>query len=421
MTKRLVVGLPNPVDTDGFLSDICEILQTGIYTNGGPFALRLETEVCRYLGVKYAITVSNATVGLALSLRALCVRRGGEVIVPSFTFAASVHAIVEAGLTPVFCDVNRRTHLMTPEYVRPHVSSNTVAIVAVNLWGMSCGEELEQFAEEKNIPLLFDSAHAFGAKRGDQFIGTFGTINVFSMHATKLFNSFEGGILTTNDSDLARRLSVMRNFGITDQDTFTYCGTNCKLSEPHAAYACRQLIAIENTKAHYRKIVEAYKSYLAVGLDGISLWNEEFLSSGCTHSYICVMVDSTAPFSRDDLMVELRKEGIYAKRYFFPGCHNQPCFAPWRTNKELPNTDYINSRIIILPTGVRVCLEDVQRISGIIKNLHKQAFSQGLPGTSTITVDSTHITARSSFLTNQITLLRSQLTKYELELEAIEK
>ncbi len=367
---RLVVGKPNIMDRDGFLRDVQEILDTRIFTNMGPFSLKLEQEVSSFLNVKHCLAVSNATVGLSMALRALNLRPGSEVIVPAYTFIATAHAVTECGLKVVFCDCNPTSHLVDRKSILDKITPNTSAIVAVNLWGLACDvEDLQELSRENGLRLVFDSAHAFGARASSgTFLGNFGDTEVFSMHATKLFNSFEGGLITTNDDALAERLRSIRNFGITGQDTISAWGSNYKLSEIHAAFALRQLFKVEELIKVYQDNAKAYTDELnAEQILGLRNWNEAYLEhNGCTHSYVCFEVKPEFPASRDDVINFLRSENIYTKRYFFPGLH---FCEPYASEKQtdLPFTDTLCEQVIVLPTGTQVTRSHIQRTISLIR------------------------------------------------------
>ena len=420
--NRLVVGKPNIMDRDGFLKDVEEILDTRIFTNLGPFATKLEAEVCSYLKVKHAFAVSNATVGLAMTLRALELEPGGEVIVPAYTFIASAHAVIEAGLTPVFCDCDAISHLITPKEVSVCITERTVAILAVNLWGLPCDVEgLEALAEMNGVALVYDSAHSFGAVAPcGRFLGNFGSAEVFSLHATKLFNSFEGGLITTNDGKLAERLSLIRNFGIGGQDVVAAWGSNYKLSEIHSAFALRQLGRMELLKTTYKDNALCYTELLdESAIPGLRNWNKDFLSHvGCTHSYICLEVQDEYPLSRDEVISRLREHNIFAKRYFFPGLHKCQPYVKLDRNHDsnLPVTERLCNQVIILPTGTNVNREHVASIVHLLRefSFETQARKHRESPDKEVSVDWSHITERMEYV-------RQMKSKYEKLAESCEK
>jgi len=417
-----VVGRPNVVDQEGFVEDVKKILDTRLLTNCGPYCDKLEVRVAEYLGVKHCVAVANATVGLELVIRALDLEPGGEVIVPSYTFIATIHAIKACGLVPRFCDVDAKTHLITVESVSACLSPKTAAIIGVHLWGLCCDVEgLTVLAKAHNLLLLFDAAHAFGARDSRAVaVGNFGKAEVFSMHATKLFNSFEGGLITTNDPDLAMKVSRTRNFGIYGQDLIGVWGTNAKLSEVHAAFAVRQLNGIEKLLKIYRDHASAYRDELKEVV-GIETWNERYLShEGCTHSYICVEVTDDFPMTRDQLMAELRKENVYGKRYFYPGAHRCKPYASEHIKTPLLNTERLCSQVLVLPTGTCISSEDIQRIASLIK----QSYVNGVPDRHApvdIAVDESSKSARLSALEQERSLLLERLKGCDEEIESLKK
>jgi len=372
--------------------------------------------------VKHCVAVANATVGLELVIRALDLEPGGEVIVPSYTFIATIHAIKACGLVPRFCDVDAKTHLITVESVSACLSPKTAAIIGVHLWGLCCDVEgLTVLAKAHNLLLLFDAAHAFGARDSRAVaVGNFGKAEVFSMHATKLFNSFEGGLITTNDPDLAMKVSRTRNFGIYGQDLIGVWGTNAKLSEVHAAFAVRQLNGIEKLLKIYRDHASAYRDELKEVV-GIETWNERYLShEGCTHSYICVEVTDDFPMTRDQLMAELRKENVYGKRYFYPGAHRCKPYASEHIKTPLLNTERLCSQVLVLPTGTCISSEDIQRIASLIK----QSYVNGVPDRHApvdIAVDESSKSARLSALEQERSLLLERLKGCDEEIESLKK
>ena len=398
----LVVGKPNKVNVEELVGTLREITDTGILTNDGPFVKLLEERVSKYTGANHAIAVSNATCGIEWTLRALQLPPGGEVVVPSFTFIATAHAILAAGLTPVFCDVDRKTHLIEVAQVDKVVTPKTVAIVGVNLWGLMCTAALEAYAQEKCIPIMFDSAHSFGSRNGSgKTAGNMGCAEIVSLHATKLFNSFEGGLVITNDDALARKIVAMRNFGIVGQDNVEFIGTNCKLSEIHAAFACLQLTSIEQTKHIYHENAQKYSSELRRhNLRGVTLWNDEFLQTGCTHSYIILILEDSSPISRDCLMKGLREKEVYAKRYFFPGTHKYECYKAWPPRVPLDDTDWLNEHLLTLPTGTNIAFEDIERIVECVSELHGKACLGSFESekTPTIGIDESYSATRQAYI-----------------------
>ncbi len=361
-SHKLHVGQPNPGDRAYFMQRVERILDSKWYTNHGECVRELEASLSQYLGVKHCIAVSSATVGLEIAIRAMPLQ--GEVIVPSMTFVATAHALQWQQIKPVFCDVDEASHLLDPQAVRRLITERTTGIIGVHLWGRACPvEALQEIADEHGLQLLFDAAHAVGCTHGGQMIGGFGRAEVFSFHATKFFNTFEGGAITTNDDELARRLRAMVNFGITGVDEVSYVGTNGKMSEISAAMGLASLRTIDEFLAVNRLNHETYRRHLA-HVPGVLLreWAPQE-----RNNLQYVVLEYTAPPggpSRDDILRALQAENVMARKYFWPGCHRM---EPYRTlNAGLPlqleRTEALAEKLLVLPTGTGV---NVQEIEGI--------------------------------------------------------
>ena len=256
--EKLHVGRPNIGSKKVLLQRINDILDSKWLTNNGQFVQAFEQHIASLVGVKYCIATCNATTGLEIAIRACELK--GEVIIPSFTFIATAHALQWQGIEPVFCDVDPDTHNIEPQKIESLITDKTTAIMGVHLWGRGCDvEALEDIAKRYNLKLLFDAAHAFGCSYKQEMIGNFGDVEVFSFNATKFCNSFEGGAIVTNDSELAHKIRYMKNFGFSDYDCVDFIGTNGKMSEVSAAMGLTSLESIEDFINNYR---ENYHQYL---------------------------------------------------------------------------------------------------------------------------------------------------------------
>jgi dTDP-4-amino-4,6-dideoxygalactose transaminase len=309
----------------------------------------------------------NATVALEIAIRALGLR--GEVIVPSFTFVATAHALQWQQITPVFCDVGARTHNIDPARIEELITPRTTGIIGVHLWGRPAdAEALGEIADLRRLRLLFDAAHAFGCTHGGRMIGALGDAEVFSFHATKFLNSGEGGAVTTNDDDLAARMRLMRNFGFAGYDEVVYVGTNGKMSELSAAMGLTSLDAMDEFIAVNRANHAAYADALA-GIPGVTLirYDERERSN---HQYVVLEVDEAeAGLTRDELHQVLQAEQVMARRYFYPGCHRMEPYRSYfpQAGLVLPETERLTRRVLTLPTGTAVDAEIVERVCDVIR------------------------------------------------------
>ena len=239
--QPLHVGRPNIGSREAFMQYAEEIFDRRWLSNNGPVVQEFERRVAEYHGVKHCISMCNGTVALEIAIRALGME--GEVIVPSYTFVATAHALSWQGITPVFADIDPVTHNLDPEAVRRMITPRTTGIIGVHLWGQAAPvEALQQIADEHGLKLMFDAAHAFGCSRNGRMIGNFGACEVLSFHATKFFNTFEGGAILTNDDDLAEKMRLMRNFGFSGLDNVVHMGTNGKMIEVAAAMGDRKSV-----------------------------------------------------------------------------------------------------------------------------------------------------------------------------------
>lgn len=361
-SQPLHVGGPNIGDRDRFLCRMKDILDSRVLTNFGPYVREFESRIAGQLGVAHCIATSSGTKALEVLIRGLDLK--GEVIVPGFTFVATAHALSWLGLTPVFCDVDLRTHNMDPTALKGLLTENVTAILGVHLWGRPCPiDELTEIAGDHNLPLIFDAAHAFACGYNGRMIGNFGRAEIFSFHATKFVNSFEGGAITTNDDNLAMTLRRVNNFGIRNLDKVECLGTNGRMSEASAAMGITSLESVHAFIEVNRRNYEKYREELA-GLPGLELLS--YAQESCNYQYIVVELDETiSAVNRDLLQAVLWAENILARRYFYPGCHKM---APYvGRGILLPETDRLSRRVISLPTGTGVTPRDISVICGIVR------------------------------------------------------
>jgi dTDP-4-amino-4,6-dideoxygalactose transaminase len=362
----LHVGFPNLGDRDAFLRRLNDALDRRWLTNNGVYCRELEERLAERLGVEHVVAVANGTLGLEIAVRALDIE--GEVIVPAYTFVATAHALAWHGRTPVFCDVDRTTHNLDPARAAELVTERTGGILAVHLWGRPCPvEELAALADRHGIPLLFDAAHALGATHRGRPVGGFGRAEVFSFHATKFCNSFEGGAVATRDGALADRMRLMRNFGFAGVDQVVSVGTNAKMSEASAAMGLTSLEAFDAIVDANRRNHEAYTAALD-GVAGVRVVPYD-PAEGNNYQYVVVEIDeATTGISRDALVRILEKENVLARRYFTPGCHRS---EPYRTcypdvSDRLPNTEWLAASVLALPTGTAVSPDTAREVGDLL-------------------------------------------------------
>ena len=365
--EPLHVGRPNIGNRERLLERINSLLDRRWLSNNGPYVQELEQRLAEFLGVKHCIAVCNATIGLEIVIRALELK--GEVIVPSFTFIATAHTLQWQEITPIFCDVDPLTHNLDPERVREAVTPRTTGVVGVHIWGRPCAiETLWEIARTNNLKLIFDAAHALGCSHKGTMIGSFGDAEIFSFHATKFFNSFEGGAVTTNSDELARKIRLMKNFGFAGYDDVISVGTNGKMSEVSAAMGLGSLESLDEFINVNRENYKVYRGLLS-GIPGIKLvaFDER---ERCNYQYVVVEIDEAiTELSRDQLVEILWAENIRARRYFYPGCHRmEPYQSQYPSaGRRLPETEALVKRVLVLPTGTAVSADDIAEVCDIIR------------------------------------------------------
>lgn len=350
----LHVGRPNVGSRERLLARLNDMLDRRWFSNDGPFVQEFEAKVASIAQTKHCVAMCNATVALEIAIRAL--EMTGEVIVPSYTFIATAHALQWQEITPVFADIDPATCNVDPRSVERVISSKTSGILGVHLWGRACDTQaIERIGREYGLKVMYDAAHAFACSRRGTMVGSFGECEVFSFHATKFINAFEGGAIVTNNGDLAARLKFMRNFGFSGYDKVNYLGVNGKMTEACAAMGLTSIESldeiVEVNKANYG----AFERYLA-GMQGVSLIRYD--KQECNnYQYIVLEINSeVAPLNRDEVVAVFHAENVLARKYFWPGCHRMEPYRSLQPNADLllPNTERVASRICLLPTGQAV-------------------------------------------------------------------
>lgn len=363
--QPLHVGRPNIGDRESFMRLANDMFDRAWLTNNGPLVQQLEQRIATMLGVRHCVAMCNGTIALEIAIRALGLE--GEVIVPSYTFVATAHALHWQAITPVFADIDPATHNLDPAAVRRMITPRTTGIIGVHLWGRPAPvEELQAIADEHGLQLMFDAAHAFGCSHRGQTIGRFGRCEVLSFHATKVFNTFEGGAVVTDDDSLAETLRLMRNFGFSGYDNVIHPGTNGKMPEVNAAMGLVNLDALPGFIAANRRAYEEYSTRLA-RVEGASLLRYD-PDTGPNYQYVVVEVAAEA---RDGIVAALQAENILARKYFWPGCHGM---KPYRelfphARLVLEHTESVANRVIVLPTGTSLHEDAIDVIVDLLRVL----------------------------------------------------
>lgn len=366
-SEPLHVGRPNIGNRERLMERINDMLDRRWFTNNGLYVQEFEQKLAKFTDVKHAIAMTNATIAQEIAVRAAGVR--GEVIMPSFTFIATAHALQWQEITPVFCDVAPGTHHIDPNRVEDMITPRTTAIIGVHVWGSPCAvDELTEIANRRGLHLMFDAAHAIGCSYKGQMIGGFGEAEVVSFHATKFLNSFEGGAVLTNNDALAEKIRYMRNFGFAGVDRVDYVGTNGKMTEVAAAMGLTSLESVDDIVATNQQNYRAYLSGLS-DLPGIKLFTYDEAESN-NFQYIIVEIDETESGIHRDLLVKiLQAENVLARRYFYPGCHQMEPYRSYYPHAGLllTETEKLTQKVMSLPNGTAVDTVAVRQICDLIR------------------------------------------------------
>jgi dTDP-4-amino-4,6-dideoxygalactose transaminase len=348
-----------------FIPYLQQIWKSKQLTNGGPFHQKLEQELCDHLGVKYISLFSNGTLALMTAMQAL--RITGEVITTPYSFVATAHSLLWNGIKPVFVDIDPITLNLDPSKIEAAITPQTTAIMPVHCYGHPCDVKgIQKVADNYNLKVIYDAAHAFGVECPDGSILNHGDLSVLSFHATKVFNTFEGGAIVCHDAKTKTRIDQLKNFGFVDEVTVVATGINGKMSELNAAFGLLQLKNIAQALQN-RKLVDArYRAALS-GVKGIHY----LIESGekiANYAYFPILVTPDYLLSRDKLYQKLRDNGIYARRYFYPLVSDFPMYRgmPSAAHTNLPVAKKVAESVICLPIYPDLSNEQIDFIVGLI-------------------------------------------------------
>lgn len=347
-----------------YIEEISSIWDSHWLTNMGEKHKALQAELQKYMGVPAVELLTNGHMALELSLQAMNLQ--GEVITTPFTFASTTHAIVRNGLEPVFCDIDPETYTMDVTQIERLITDRTCAILPVHVYGNVCNiEEIERIAHKYGLKVLYDAAHTFGETYKGQGIGNFGDASCFSFHATKVFNTIEGGAVCYRDPDMGRRLYELKNFGIHGPEEVDAVGANAKMNEFCAAMGLCNLRHVDEEIAKRRAVVERYREHLE-GVDGLRL-NVQQPEVRSNYAYFPVVFDENLfGASRNEVMDALAQNGIGARKYFYPLTNTFECFHGKYDVDATPVALHVAKRVLTLPLYADLSMEDVDRICKIV-------------------------------------------------------
>lgn len=366
MSNRILVTRSSMPSLEEYVNEIKDIWDSHWLTNMGVKHQELQKELTSYLGVDYIDLLTNGHMAIELSLQAMGLTEG-EVITTPFTFASTTHAIVRNGLEPVFCDINPYDFTIDSTKIEELITDRTVAIMPVHVYGNICNiEEIDHIAKKYGLKVIYDAAHTFGEKYKNKGIGSFGDISCFSFHATKVFNSIEGGAVCFHDEDFGKELYRLKNFGIKNAEVVDGVGANAKMNEFCAAMGLCNLRHVDDEIAKRREVVERYRDQLN-GIDGIQLSPiQKDVQSN--YAYFPVIFDEKVfGASRNEVFEKLDKNGIGARKYFYPLTNTFDCFHGKYDVNLTPVALHISKRVLTLPLYADLSLQDVDKICDIVK------------------------------------------------------
>ncbi len=369
MKKNNAITVTSPLlpDIKEFIPYLEQIWENKWLTNNGPFHQELEQALCNYLKVKYISLFSNGTLALITALQALHIT--GEVITTPFSFVATTHSLWWNNIKPVFIDIEPLTFNLNPLKIEAAITPKTTAIMPVHVYGSPCQlEAIQKIADTYNLKVIYDAAHAFGVNCPGTSILAFGDLSILSFHATKVFNTFEGGAIVCHDEKMKQRIDDLKNFGFRDEVTVVAPGINAKMNELQAAFGLLQLKYIDDAIEKRRIIAETYRNNLA-GVKGITLMYD---LKGIKHnySYFPILVDEKLfGNSRDHLYDYLKENNIFARRYFYPLISNYPTYKglPSAAPSNLPVANKIADHVLCLPIYPTLKLSLIDNITDLIK------------------------------------------------------
>ncbi len=360
-TKPIYVTQPHLPPLAEFLPYLEKIWDSRVLTNGGPFHAQLEAALCDYLGVEHLALFTNGTIGLITALQAL--RITGEVITTPYSFVATAHSLVWNGIKPVFVDVHPDTLNLDPARIEAAITPQTTAIMPVHCYGHPCDvDAIEKIADNYNLKVIYDAAHAFGVKCHCGSVLTHGDLSVLSFHATKVFNTFEGGAIICPDAKTKVRIDHLKNFGFVDETIVVAPGINGKMSEFNAALGLLQLKGIDAALARRREVDALYRRLLPE-IKGIRILSDSGEHTS-NYAYFPVMVEDDYPLSRDGLYTRLREQNIFSRRYFYPLITDFPMYRGLQSAQatNLPVATAAALKALCLPIYPGLTDDDVYRI-----------------------------------------------------------
>lgn len=364
--KQIAVTMSSMPELNEYIDEISELWDSHWLTNMGIKHQKLQQELELFLGVKHAVLYANGHLALENAIAALNLPKGGEVITTPFTFASTTHAIVRNGLIPIFCDIKESDYTIDVENIEKLITDKTVAIIPVHVYGNMCDvESISKIAKKYGLKVIYDAAHAFAVKYKGISAACFGDATMFSFHATKVFNTIEGGCICFDNDGLLQLLNDMKNFGFHGPEEVDYIGGNAKMNEFQAAMGLCNMRHISAEIQKRKKLVERYRDRFD-GVAGIklSVVQKDVTSN---YAYFPIVFDGYK-YTRNEVFEKLAENSICARKYFYPLTNSFKCYRNYPTAgvEKTPIAQHIALRVLTLPLYADLDIEEVDRICDII-------------------------------------------------------
>lgn len=366
--KPIQVTQPHLPDLKDFIVSLEKIWENKWLTNNGEFHQEFERRLAEYLGVKYISVFNNGTLALITALKALNIK--GEVITTPYSFVATSHALHWNGIIPVFADIDPIFGNVDPEEIEKHITPNTTAILPVQVYGNPTNnEKITKIAKDHNLKVINDSAHAFGVKKDNDSILLSGDLSILSFHATKTFNTIEGGAIICHDKEMKDRIDDLKNFGFKDEVTVISHGINAKMNELQAAFGLLELKSIDEQIEKRGKIAKQYRNELS-NIEGLRFLMD---IDGIKHnySYFPIFISKNFGISRDRFYLYLKENNVFCRRYFYPLISNFPVYdhLPSSSKKNLSTANTLSDQVLCLPIYSELSEKEVIYICNLIKKI----------------------------------------------------
>jgi dTDP-4-amino-4,6-dideoxygalactose transaminase len=379
VNKPVYVTQPFLPPLEEFIPYLKEIWESKVLTNGGPMHQQLEAELAKYLGVEHLALFTNGTLALVTALQAL--RVTGEVITTPYSFVATAHSLVWNGIEPVFVDIDPVTMNLDPQKIESAITSRTTAIMPVHCYGNPCAvEEIEKIASNYNLKVIYDAAHAFGVKDSGGSVLRHGDLSVLSFHATKVFNTFEGGAIVCPDAKTKTRINQLKNFGFINEVSVVAPGINGKMSEINAAFGLLQLKHIDQALQKRKEIDAFYRAELA-SIPGVhTVRKPEGVQANC--SYFPILIQEDFPLTRDDVYEALKDRNIFGRRYFYPLISDFPMYRsrPSADSLNLPVATSLTQQVLCLPIYPTLSIHEASAVVDVVRDASASPRSKARAG-----------------------------------------